>query len=77
MIVVVELLSHVLLFCNPMDCSLPDSSVQGFSQGRTLEWAAISSSKGSSDPGIEPVPPTLADGFFTTEPPGKPLLVIT
>ena len=23
-------------------------------------------------PGIEPVPPALAGGFFTTEPPGKP-----
>ena len=29
-----------------------------------------------SDPGIElgsPTSPALADGFFTTEPPGKPL----
>ena len=25
-----------------------------------------------SDPGIEPASPTLAGGFFTTEPPGKP-----
>ena len=25
------------------------------------------------DPGIEPVPPVLAGGFFTNEPPGKPL----
>ena len=25
------------------------------------------------DPGIEPISPTLAGGFFTTEPPGKPL----
>ena len=25
------------------------------------------------DPGIEPVSPALADGFFTLEPPGKPL----
>ena len=24
------------------------------------------------DPEIEPVFPVLADGFFTTEPPGKP-----
>ena len=24
------------------------------------------------DPGIKPVSPTLAGGFFTTEPPGKP-----
>ena len=25
------------------------------------------------DPGIEPGSPALAGGFFTTEPPGKPL----
>ena len=25
------------------------------------------------DPGIEPVSPALADGFFTTESPGKPI----
>ena len=25
------------------------------------------------DPGIKPKPPVLASGFFTTEPPGKPL----
>ena len=26
---------------NPMDCSLPGSSVHGFSQARVLEWVAI------------------------------------
>ena len=31
---------------NPMNCSLPGSSVHGISQARILEWAAISSSKG-------------------------------
>ena len=25
------------------------------------------------DPGIKPASPALADGFFTSEPPGKPL----
>jgi len=25
------------------------------------------------DPGLEPVSPALAGGFFTTEPPGKPI----
>ena len=34
-------LSHVRL-CNPMDCSLPDSSVHGIFQVRILEWVAIS-----------------------------------
>ena len=33
---------------DPMDCSLPGSSVHWISQARTLEWVAISSSRGSS-----------------------------
>ena len=28
--------------CNPMDCSLPGSSVHGLFQARILEWVAIS-----------------------------------
>ena len=28
------------------------------------------------NPGIEPVPPALAGGFFTSEPPGKPLFTM-
>ena len=60
--------------CDPLDCSPPAFSVPGIVQGRILEWVAISSSKGSSHPRIEPVSPvssTLAGGFLTTEPPGK------
>ena len=34
--------------CNPMDCSLPGSSVPGMLQARILEWVAISSSRGLS-----------------------------
>ena len=34
--------------CDPMDYSLPGSSVHGISQARILEWVAISSLKGSS-----------------------------
>ena len=34
--------------CDPMDCSLPGSSVHGISQAKILEWVAISSSRGSS-----------------------------
>ena len=33
--------------CDSMDCSLPGSSVHGILQERTLEWVAISSSRGS------------------------------
>ena len=37
----------LLVFCDPMDCSLQGSSVHGISQARILEWVAISCSKGS------------------------------
>ena len=40
--------------CDPMDCSLPGSSVHGIFQAIVLEWTAISFSSRSSDPGIEP-----------------------
>ena len=36
--------------CDPMDCSLPGSSVHGIFQTRVLEWIAISFSRGSSRP---------------------------
>ena len=32
--------------CNPMDCSLPGSSVHGIFQARILEWGAIAFSAG-------------------------------
>ena len=35
---------------NPMDCSLPGSSVHGILQARILEWVAVLSSRGSSQP---------------------------
>ena len=37
-----------LTLCNPMDCSLPGSSVHGVLQTRFLKWAAIPFSRGSS-----------------------------
>ena len=36
--------------CNPMDCSLPGSSVHGIFQARILEWVAISFSRRSFQP---------------------------
>ena len=36
--------------CDPVDCSLPGSSVHGILQTRILEWVAISFSRGSSRP---------------------------
>ena len=48
--IVVQSLSCVQLFFNPIDCSPSDFSVHGISQARKLEWVAISFSKGSSQP---------------------------
>ena len=42
--------SDMSYFCNPLDCSLPGSSVHGIFQARILEWVAISSFGGSSQP---------------------------
>ena len=35
---------------DPMDCSLPGSSGHGILQARVLEWVAVPSSRGSSQP---------------------------
>ena len=45
-----ELLQSCPTLCNPMDCSLPGSSVHGILQARILEWVVRSSSRGSSWP---------------------------
>ena len=41
--------SEVVLLCatlrNPMDCSLPGSSVHGIFQARVMEWGAIAFSR--------------------------------
>ena len=39
-----------LTLCDPMDYTPPGSSVRGILQGSILEWVAISSSRGSSQP---------------------------
>ena len=39
-----------LTLCNPMDCSPPGSSVHGILLARILEWVAMPSSRGSSQP---------------------------
>ena len=65
------------LFCNPMGCRLPGSSVHGISQARMLWWVVISFSMGSSQPRDWIHVPALAGRFFTTELLGKASDVFT
>jgi len=55
-----------------MDCSPSGSSVHGIFQARILEWVAISSSRGSSQPRDRTHVSCIAGRFFTAEPPRKP-----
>ena len=60
--------SHPTL-CDPMDCSLPGSSVYEIFQARILEWVVISYSRDLPDPGIKSlsfVSLELASRFLTT-----------
>ena len=67
-----ELLQSCPALCDPIDCSLPGSSVHGILQAKILEWVAVPSSRGSSNPGIEPRSPALQADCLVSEPPGKP-----
>ena len=44
----------------------------GILQARILEWVAMSSSRGSSQPGIESRSPVLKADSLPSKPPGKP-----
>ena len=77
-----QTLSHVQFFCDPVDCSLSGSSVHGILQARILEWVAISSSRGFSQPRdqtcVSCVSPALQAGSLPLAPPGKsqkPLII--
>ena len=59
-----QLLQLCLTLCDPMDCSLPGSSVPGSLQARILEWVVVPS-RGFPDPGIEPASPALQMDFFS------------
>ena len=66
--------------CDPMDYGLPGSSVHGIFPGKNTGVGCHFLLQGIFPPGIEPtspMSPTLAGGFFTVEPPGKPLYVVT
>ena len=62
--------------CDPADCSPPGSS--GHEISRQEYWRGLSfpSPGDLPHPRIKPTSLALADGLFTTEPPGKPKLCI-
>ena len=53
------------ILCDPMDCSLPGSSVHGILQARIMDWVAMLSSRGSSQPSSWIQVSCIASGFFT------------
>ena len=73
-----KLLQSCWTLCDPMDCSLPGSSVYGILQARILEWVAMPSSRGSSqarDQTQVSCSSCIAGRCFIAEPPGKPIFL--
>ena len=66
---IVKVKSEVAQSCptlwDPMDCSLPGSSVHGIFQAIVLEWIAISFSRGSSQPRDRTQVSHIVDRCFT------------
>ena len=60
------LVVQLLSLCDPMDYSLPSSSVHGLSQARILEWDAMPSFRGSSQPRDQTQDSHIEGGFFTS-----------
>ena len=64
--------------CDPMDCIAHQAPLSmEILQARILEWVGCHFPGVLPDPGIEPVSPDLAGGFFTTVPLGKPQIMCT
>ena len=74
---VLGLLSHVKLFCDPMDYILPGFYVHMIFS-RQEYWSRLSFPPPWDilDPGIEPICTALAGRVFTTEPPRKPIKLL-
>ena len=69
-----QLLSCVSLFCEPMVCSPPGSSVHGIFPGKYAGVGCYFLLQGISPTQGSNLRPCIAAGFFTHEPLGKPLL---
>ena len=58
--------------CPPWTVACQAPLSVGFPRQEYWSGLPLTSPGGLPDPGIVPVSPALAGGFFTTEPPGKP-----
>ena len=72
-----EVAQSCLTLCDPIDCSLPGSSVHGIFQAILLEWIAISFSRGSSQPRDQTRVSHIVDRRLPSEPPGKSFFLIS
>ena len=54
--------------CDPMDCSLPGSSVHGILQASILEWVAFPIPGDLPNSGIELMSPALQEDSLPPEP---------
>ena len=77
MCVYVWLLSHVLLFSTSWTVACQAPLSMGFSRKQHWSGLPCPSPGDLPDPGIKPPSPALASGFFTAEPPGRPLTKLT
>ena len=68
------MLSRVRLFVTPWAVARQAPLAMGFSRQEYWSELPFPPPGDIPDPGIEPMYPALAGGFFTTEPPGKPNL---
>ena len=69
-----EVAQLYLTLSNPMDCSLPGSSVHGIFQARILDWGAIAFSAAAAAKWLQSRP-TLCDPIDGS-PPGSSILGI-
>ena len=71
-LVVVQLLSRVQFFETAWTVAHQAPLSMGFSRQEYWSGLPFPTPGDLPDPGIKPMFPALAGGFFTTEPPGKP-----
>ena len=62
-----EVAQSCLTLSNPMDCSLPGSSVHGIFQARVLEWGAVAHSPFKTESFCHLIPKVFPDPLNLSE----------